>query len=161
MKNFYVESKGLERREFVQAVHRFSFRFLAEIVLIIAAISVVLGFILGPDRIGYLWITVSIIPAVLLFFEMKTRGNYGKFDYKNVVFQFNFSPESWEVIRNYDKNDRNTFAWKDTEKLMETRATFLLVPSVKNISSFTLPKRSLTPEQMAQLREWFKDSKKK
>lgn len=159
MESFQVDSVGLTRGEFTQAIHRLSRRFLLGVVVLGVVVYLLLIGLMGYHSL-YILFPGSIVVAILLFFEMKGQANYGKFDYEGVVFHFRFEPERWVVLRNNELNTRAEYTWAETLNLWETKSTLLLVPS-KGVGSYTLPKRSLTSEQMECIKGWFGQSRKK
>lgn len=150
-----MDSQGLTKGEFIEAIHRFSLRFFGLLCALgLGVFLVIVGFI--GFQWSYLIFPGSVVAAVILFFEMKAQGNYAKFDYMGTTLHFRFSPEGWAVIRNNEISEKGEYTWADTERLWQTRHTLLLCPSKNGVVSYTLPKRSLTPEQLAAILAWYK-----
>ena len=160
MEAFNVESKGLTRREFTQAVHRLGRRFFLWTIGIGAAAYVLMLLVAGYNSLFILF-PGSIVVALLLFYEMKAQANYGKFDYEDAVFHFRFEPDRWVIIRGRELATRAEYTWAQTERLWETSKNLLLVPTRKGGKNYTLPKRSLTEEQLNAIRSWYSASRGK
>ncbi len=154
MGEFMVDSQGLTKGEFMEAIHRFSMRFFVTLVAIGLGIFLVIGVLIGFNW-GYLLFPGSVVVAVILFFEMKAQGNYAKFDYMGTVLHFRFSPEGWAVIRNNEIGEKGEYTWAETEHIWQTKNTLLLCPHKSGVVSYTLPKRSLTPQQQEAILAWY------
>ena len=160
MEGFNVESKGLTRREFTQAVHRLGRSFFLWTIGLGIAAYVLILIVAGYNSLFILF-PGSVVVALLVFYEMKAQANYGKFDYEDVVFHFRFEPDRWVVIRGNELATRAEYTWAQTAHVWETGKDVLLVPARKGSGNYTLPKRSLTEEQLNTIRSWFSASQSK
>lgn len=154
MEGFNVESKGLTRGEFTQAVHRLGRSFFLWTIGIGIAVYVLILIVAGYNSLFILF-PGSVVVALLVFYEMKAQANYGKFDYEDAVFHFRFEPDRWVIIRGRELSTRAEYTWAETAHLWETSKDLLLVPVRKGGKNYTLPKRSLTQEQLEAIRGWY------
>lgn len=152
MEGFNIESTGLTRSEFFQAIHRMSRKFYGGVIGLCVAVFLLICLV-KEFNIFYLIFPGSVALALLLYYEMKAFANYGKFDYENVTFHFRFEPDRWVVIRGKELDTRAEYTWEETAGVWETGKNLLLVPS-EGMGSYTLPKRSLTPEQIQTIKAW-------
>lgn len=152
MEGFNVKSVGITRREFTQAVHRLGLSFYLTVLGVAAAALLIMYLVAGYNSLFILF-PGSIALALLLYYELKAQGNYGKFDYEGVVFHFRFEPDRWVVIRGEELSTRGEFLWSET-RLIRTGKNLLLVPKRRGTGNYTLPKRSLTEEQMNAILVW-------
>lgn len=157
MEGFNMESTGLTRGEFLQAIHRLSWKFYGGVIGLCAAVFLLICAVAGFD-LFYMIFPGSVALALILYFEMKAFANYGKFDYENVSFHFRFEPERWVVIRGKELDTRAEYAWA-ASSVLETGKDLLLVPN-EGRGSYTLPKRSLTAEQIQVIKAWSASGKK-
>ena len=160
MEAFNVDSKGLTRSEFTQSVHRLGRKFFLGVIGTGVAVWLVMILLIGYNSL-YILFPGSVVAALLLYYEMKAQANYGKFDYEDVVFHFRFEPDRWVVIRGNELATRAEYTWAQTAHVWETGKDVLLVPARKGSGNYTLPKRSLTEEQLNTIRSWFSASQSK
>ena len=157
---FNLDSKGLTKQEFLQAVHRFSRRFFLAVVGGGVAVYLVIVALLGFHP-GYIFFPGSVVAAIILFFEMKAQGNYAKFDYMGTVLHLRFEKERWVVVRNKELDTRAEFTWAETSHMWETKDVVILCPYPNGAASYSISKRSFTKEQLDAVRGWFNASRKK
>ena len=160
MEAFNVDSKGLTRSEFTQSVHRLGRKFFLGVIGTGVAVWLVMILLMGYNSL-YILFPGSVVAALLLYYEMKAQANYGKFDYEDAVFHFRFEPDRWVIIRGRELSTRAEYTWAQTEHLWETSKNLLLVPVRKGGKNYTLPKRSLTQEQIEAIRGWYSASRSK
>lgn len=157
MDSFQIDSYGLTKGEFMEAIHRFSLRFFAALCAIGLGVYIIIGLMFG-FQLGYLIFPGSVVLALILFFEMKAQGNYAKFDYMGTDLHFRFTPDGWAVIRNNEIQDKGEYTWAETAYLWQTPKTVLLCPDKSGASSYTLPKRSLTQDQLQAILSWYQST---
>ncbi len=159
MEPFHIESTGMTRREFLQAVHRLARPFFLGTILLGAVIYLVICLAMGFKPL-YLLFPAPVVAAILLFYEMKAFANYDKFDYGDAILHFRFEPDRWVIIRGVDLNTRMEFTWKETAHVFQTGKNLLLVPAAKGSGNYTLPKRYLTEAQKEAILNWFQEGRR-
>lgn len=155
MEEFEITITGITDSEYHQARrlnNRRIFKILAVIMVIICGMIILITGNAGANAIlGPFFLYVLFVVAV----EILTRRNYkGQLSETEPVV-YHFDKKGWSVTTGEGSAQ---FEWRATEKLKDYKEGIFLYND--SASGNLLPRRLMTQEQIAQLKSWFRASRR-
>lgn len=148
-----IQIEGITKAEYVQAGTEIIRRMIVPLILLVAAATLIIALFIDDFSLRSLLppFVVALLAPVVMWASVV--HSWKKFP-AGTSFSYLIDREGWQLT--VGESSAN-IDWQDTVR-MTVRSHVVLLFHESNRSNI-LPRRCLTPEQLAQLRAWFDDSR--
>ena len=153
MEELKIQVEGVTCREYMQSVRRMALRPYLWMWVIVCAVVGAIGFFTEDTRPQSYVVPAVILLLLPLVYEFYQRQTYRNLPFGDTRMEYWMDARGW---RAEVQGNRAVFTWANT-RLRETRDTFLLYTDTR--TSNLVPKRCLDAGQMAQIRQWARESR--
>ena len=148
-----IQIDGLTRREFIQAGSEFIRRIALPLFALVAVVTAVIAMAIGDFSLRSLLPPFLVAIAALVVLRLSVVFSWRKFP-ADTRFSYLIDREGWQITVG---DTSANVDWQDTAR-MTVRSHVVLLFNEDNRSNL-LPRRCLTPEQLEQMRLWYRQSR--
>lgn len=148
-----IQINGITRQEFIQAGSEFIRRMVLPLFLLVAVVTVVIALAISDFSLRSLLPPFLIAIAALVVLRLSVVFSWKKFP-ADTQFSYLIDQDGWQITVG---DTSANVDWQDTVR-MTVRSHVVLLFNEDNRSNL-LPRRCLTPEQLAQLKVWYDQSR--
>ena len=151
---FDIQVNGVTKKEYVQAGSDTVRRMILPLMALVAAFTIIIALAVHNFSLKSLFLPFGVAAAFLLIMYAMVVLSWKNFP-ADTQFSYLIDEDGWEITVG---DDRANIDWSKTTR-MTVRSHVVLLFNESNRSNM-LPRRCLTDEQLAQMKQWFKESRK-
>lgn len=153
-KQYDIQVNGVTKKEYIQAGSDTVRRMVLPLLALVAVFTVVIALAVQNFSLKSLLLPFVVAFVFLLIMYIMVVASWKGFP-ADTQFSYLIDSDGWEITVG---EDRANIDWSQTTR-MTVRSHVVLLFNESNRSNM-LPRRCLTDEQLSQMKQWFKESRK-